>query len=284
MKHLQILLPTFLLVIGALGCQEGPRQASVARLKAACNAVDPGGCSQGATERDTVEGAAGLLSSISGLCQGIHTGSATCKKRLEELAGVMGQVEKLAGAWESDRAYGYKAKEPGRVQVATAQTRYWIGARDNKGAIYVSQNNENLLCGSTDMIPAGMSVTAFLDTVPGGVAGETREDQLCEKVYSGFPLCLGTYTSMCVSTGWPEDDHWTMNTRADEACIRSFNWRSSDPAVRERFRTALQQYVTGLAVDPDTCTFRIQPAMQARVELVCGRGETPVFTDMLHRL
>jgi hypothetical protein len=168
------------------------------------------------------------------------------------------------------------------VQVATAVTRYWIGARDNRGGIYVSQVNRNLICGTPDLVPEGVEVAQFL-SLPGGKAGETKEDLLCEKVYPTHPLCLGTYTSMCVSTGQHEGEHWAMNTEADEACVRSFEWRAASDETRTAFQAQLQRYIMAMAVDLDTCALKAHPRHQGRMLLECGGATTQVFSDTLMR-
>ena len=100
MKRATILL--LLLSCGALstGCQERTLEASVSRLRSACSSIDPT-CGKGANEQDVVEETAGLLGQIKGLCEGLDTGSVTCRDKLQDLAGVMGQVGSLAGGWVS---------------------------------------------------------------------------------------------------------------------------------------------------------------------------------------
>jgi hypothetical protein len=276
------LLFAALFLFGLAGCQESPLKSSVLRLKEACASVDPA-CGKGATERDQVEEATGLLAQIQGLCSGLETGSVTCRQRLQDLAGVMGQVGMLAGSWESVAPYNYKAKIVEKVQVATSGTRYWVGAKDNKGGIYVSQDNNNLVCASADIVPAGVNVTDFLEAT-NGTPGETREDLLCEKLYPGFPLCLGTYRSMCVSSGWREKDRWLMNTKADEACIRAFEWRTKDESKAELFRGQLKKYITGMAVQLETCGLQPSPQGEGRMILECGSEQVPVFKDEVRRM
>lgn len=264
-----------------VSCEEARLKESIYRLRQTCGEVDPD-CRKGESTRDTLEDASKLLARIRTLCDHLDTGSAICMLKLEDLTGVMGQVATLAGAWESVSNYGYKAKTVDKVQVGTAGTNYWIGAKDNKGGVYISQNNRNLVCGSTDLVPAGVNIQDFLESAE-GTPGETKEDLLCEKLYPNAPLCLGTYLSMCVSSGWYENDRWMMNTDADEACIRAFKWRARSEESRQLFRKQLRCYIMGLAVELDTCSLRPSPKHKSRMLLQCG-SKTVVFSDELRRM
>lgn len=279
-RQAAVLLCAFTL-LALPGCQEAALKAPTAGLKEACARVDPG-CRKVEGTANVMSSAARALSQIRGLCDGLETGSAICMLKLRDLAGVMGQVGTLAGAWESVAPYGYKAGSPGKVQVATAGTRYWVGAKDNKGGIYVNQVNRNLVCASTDFVPEGVELATFLDAGD-GAPGDTKEDLMCEKVYPGFPLCLGTYVSMCVSSGAHEGDRWAMNTEADEACVRAFSWRTRAPEGKEAARSQLHRYIQGMAVELNTCALRTSPKHGSRMRLECGDGKTVVFADELRR-
>ncbi len=270
------------LLLALVGCQEAALKAPTARLKDACSRVDPD-CRKANGSINVMASAAGTLAQIRGMCDGLETGSAICMLKLKDLAGVMGQVGTLAGAWESVSPYGYKAKIKDKVQVATAGTRYWVGAKDNKGGIYVNQVNRNLICASTDFVPEGVELADFLDAGE-AVPGETKEDMLCEKVYPGFPLCLGTYVSMCVSSGAHEGDRWAMNTEADEACVRAFSWRARSEEAKAAARAQLHRYIMGLAVELDTCALRTSPEHGSRMLLECGANKAVVFADELRRM
>ncbi len=276
------MLPAILVLIPLTGCDDMQLKAPLARLQEACGKVDPA-CGRAEPGRNGVEAATGVLNTIAGLCEGLDTGSAACDKKLQDLAGVHGQTGTIAGGWESIQPYGYKSKGTTKVQVGTAGTRYWLGAKDNKGGIYVSQVNQNVICGSADIVPPGVELTEVLGSDK-GAPGETKEDLLCEKLYPGYPLALGTYVSMCVSTGWYESGRWVMNTRADEACVRTFDWRGSSEDSKALFRQQLTRYITGLAVDLETCSLAPAQDHRSRMRLECGAGEVVVFSDELRRL
>lgn len=262
-------------------CEGMQLSAPIGRLQEACAGVDPA-CRKEGTLQSAVEKSTKVLQNVEQICDGLDTGSAICMLKLKDLADVMGQVRTLAGGWQSIGPYPYACKKPKRVQVATARTRYWVGARDNKGGVYISQSNENLVCGSTKMIPEGMEVSAFLEATK-GTAGETKEDLICEKLYPTHPLALGTYTSMCVSTGRYEGDGWKLNTEADEACIRSFMWRTDREETRQVFRKALTRYIMRMAVNLDLCTVKPSTKHKSHMHLQCGSKVT-VFKDELVRM
>ncbi len=275
-----------ILAFGALvllaGCNQGELGPSVQRLKESCRKVDPD-CAKAEAPRDVIENSSLLFSKIKGVCDALpDNGRAICLLKLQDVAGNIRRVGTLVGAWQSVTSYGYEAKGGQKVQVATVGTQYWVGDKDYQGGFYISQNNRNLVCGATDLLPEGKELTEVLhaDT---GTPGETKEDLLCEKLYPDTPVCLGTYVSLCVSTGWREDERWILNTKADEACVRTFKWRVADREFLGKVRHLLQGYIRTLALDLERCTITTSEKNHNRLVLQCG-GKTAVFTDELRRM